>query len=321
MVSVHRRCDRVDTHRPHQHNPPPKFLAGVRLATNVIRLRYAIFCLVGLAATLLLPVGELHAQSDNVLSEPVPESINVAPPGIELSTGDADFTTSIPYEYEAAPQTGPDGGRRLLWRWLPPSNGRHRGIGGPLERESWLNRPFQISPFAGAFIADGLLKDRVEGSTGYFTGFRVGWDFDHFWGLETRIGFSSFGLDSPIAGVELGQANAFLWDSGLMWYPWGDSRWRPYATLGLGFADIRFYDEFARFNHPSIFTMPFGGGVKYRVTEALVFRFDLIEHLALDAGRQSDLMNNLLVTAGVEARLGGGPRRSYYPWNPSRAWY
>ncbi len=287
----------------------------------MIRSRLAIFCVWCLVATSLLPASRAHAQNEPVLRGPQVESIDVAPPGIELSTGDADFTTSIPGEFESPTLTGPDGGRRPLWRWLPKSNGRHLGIGGPLERESWLNRPFQFSPVAGAFIADGLLKDRVEGSTGYLSGFRLGWDFDHFWGLETRFGFTSFGLDSPIAGVELGLAKGFLWDLGLMWYPWGDSRWRPFATLGMGYADMRFYDEFARFNHPTMFTVPVGGGLKYRATDAFALRFDLIENIVLDGGRQSDTMNNLLIAASIEARLGFGPRRSYYPWNPSRAWY
>lgn len=262
----------------------------------------------------------VHAQSEPP-SQPTSEPINAPPPGIELSTGDADFSTQLPGQFSEPLWDGPDGRRRPLWRWLQSSNGRHRGLGGPLERESWLTRPLQISPLGGAIVADGLLKGRVEGSTGYLTGLRMGWDFDHFWGLETRFGLTSFGLDSPIAGVELGNAKGFLWDTGVLWYPLGDATWRPYVTLGMGLADFRFYDEFARLNHPSTFTMPYGGGIKYRANERWALRFDVTDALSLDGGRQADVMHNLLITGSIEARFGFGPRRSYYPWNPSRAWY
>ncbi len=89
-----------------------------------------------------------------------------------------------------------------------------------------------------------------------------------------------------------------------MWYPWGDSRWRPFATLGMGYADMRFYDEFARFNHPTMFTVPVGGGLKYRATDAFALRFDLIENIVLDGGRQSDTMNTLLIAASIEGAVG-----------------
>ena len=259
-------------------------------------------------------------------ADPVPTPQQSAPaeivePGMTYSTNDADFSTPIPPTLDDPQWYGPDGGRRPLWRWLPPSNGRHRGIGQPLEGESWLTRPFQISPFSGAFVADDLLKGRVNGSTGFLTGFRMGWDVSHFWGIETRLGFTNWGLDSPNGNVQLGNAKAFLWDTGLMWYPLGDARLRPYATIGMGFADIRYYDEFATYNHPTIFTMPIGVGMKYRYSPRWAFRFDVLDVVSYDNGRQSDTMHNLVITAGIEGRLGFGPRQSYFPWNPARAWY
>jgi len=270
------------------------------------------------------------AQAQN--SEP---SISIATTGDVVTPGPAPFDAKAPGATLATPEAelipipsadevqyfGPDGSVRPLWRWLPRSNGRHSTLGQPLERSSWLNRPFQISPIAGAFIADDLLKGRINGSTGYLTGFRVGWDMSHYWGFETRFGFTSYGLDYPPGGAQLGDAKGFLFDSNVMYYPLGDTAIRPFATLGVGLGDFQFYDEFAQLNHPTVFNMPFGGGVKFHNNGRWAFRFDVIDNLSFDGGRQSDTMHNISITAGLEARFGFGPRRSYYPWNPSRAWY
>ena len=241
-----------------------------------------------------------------------------APPGEELrslSTGDAPWIELGPND--AVPWS--DSEHPWLPRLLPPSNGRHRGLGQPLEGESWLNRPFSASLFGGALVGDQPLKNRVDGSTGYLTGMRFGWDVDHFWGVETRLAFSNFGLDDVQQPARrMGDAKVFHLDASYLWYPWGDARWRPYATLGMGLGDYSFFDENDQKSHQTAFTMPFGGGVKVRATPRWVFRFDVLDNLVFDQGSQLDTMHNLSITAGLEARWGVGPRKSYYPWNPGR---
>jgi hypothetical protein len=66
--------------------------------------------------------------------------------------------------------------------------------------------------------------------------------------------------------------------------------------------------------------MPIGLGLKYRHTSRLAMRVDLIDNIGFSAG-QLDTMHNWSLTAGIEARFGGGRKRNYWPWNPSREWW
>lgn len=203
---------------------------------------------------------------------------------------------------------------------FPPSNGRHRGLGFPLEHESWLNRPLSFGFYGGGLNGSPPLIGSVTAGTGFLTGFRFGVDTDHFWGAESRIGFGGFGLNNQVGSARLGELSTFLMDGALLWYPLGDTKWRPYTTIGMGLADYRFYNETAQFTHQTVFNLPIGLGLKYRHNQRWALRFDFIDNLSFDGGSQIDTMNNFQFTTGLEARFGFGPSRSYYPWNPSRAY-
>jgi len=47
----------------------------------------------------------------------------------------------------------------------------------------------------------------------------------------------------------------------------------------------------------------------------------LLDELSFHTGDSIDALNNVVFTLGVETRFGLGSRRSYWPWNPSRAFY
>lgn len=258
-------------------------------------------------------------------ADPPPSEPLYTPTLPSWQTAEPDWVRPSPAEIEPEIETEPqvvyeDGGTWLerLRSLRPPSNGRHRGRGNPLERESWLYRPYSLGALGGAYTLQSPRQGLVAGSTGYLAGARAGIDFDHFWGLETRIAGTKIALNDPGGQARLGDCNLFVWDNTLLYYPWGDAQWRPFGTIGIGLGDFSFYDEQNRRIHQTLFTMPFGLGLKYRANGRWVLRFDVLDNLTFGGGNQINTMNNLSITAGIEARLGIGQRTSYWPWNPSR---
>lgn len=203
----------------------------------------------------------------------------------------------------------------------PTIDGRHRGRGTPLERESWRNRPFHADWLAGGLFASDPIPGRIRAGTGFLAGFRLGWDWDHFYGFEARFGYSSVALEDARATRNFGDEKIYLVDFSAQYYPWGDARWRPFFTLGLGFADVRLLDDQDRTLHETLFAMPFGLGVKYRWDHRMAFRLEFQDNVAFGGGSRLDTLHNLSLTAGFEYRFGGGARRSYYPWQPSKTWF
>jgi hypothetical protein len=190
----------------------------------------------------------------------------------------------------------------------------------PLTSESWLNKPFGISYFLGGMWLDDPLHGQVGGNAGLTYGGRFSWDFSPSFGIETRIGGADVGLVDRIGGTELSPANIFYADVDWLWYFTGDTRWRPYVLIGSGLFDIDFSDAQPVRQHATLLQLPIGLGLKYRHTSRLAMRVDLIDNIAFSAG-QVDTMHNWSLTAGIEARFGGGRKRNYWPWNPSREWW
>lgn len=197
--------------------------------------------------------------------------------------------------------------------------GRYRERGNPLTHQSWMNRPYSIGLLSGALFLDSPLKNRVNGTAGYMPGIRFGWDTDYFWGAEMRVAYTTTGLQTPTNGVALGNARILLADTSLLYYPWGDTKWRPYGTIGMGLFDILFTNDVGTQVHQTAFNIPFGIGIKVRHSQQWVFRLDLVDNLSFAAGDQMNTMNSLSLTGGLELRLGTGPRRSYWPWNPTKS--
>jgi hypothetical protein len=103
-----------------------------------------------------------------------------------------------------------------------------------------------------------------------------------------------------------------------LYYPFGDTQWRPFFMVGFGFADLRFTDDNNLQVHQTALDIPFGIGLKYRHNEQWAFRVDLTDNLSFATGQNISTMSNYSITGGVEARWGVGARKSYWPWNPSR---
>ncbi len=193
----------------------------------------------------------------------------------------------------------------------PNDPGRHIGRGQPLIGTSWLNRPFHVDWFIGTIVPDPLIAGRVDQKGSVFGGYRFGRDFDHYWGWEFRFAFSYPEVKSPVGAPLAGNSRDLFYDLNTLYYPWGDARWRPYFSWGLGVANFYFTDELGTGHFETLFSMPFGVGVKYQFRHWLVLRFDAKDNLAF-AGSGLDTMHNLSFTLGVEVRFGGRHPRYVY---------
>ncbi|HEX5443804.1 MAG TPA: hypothetical protein VFW87_08250 [Pirellulales bacterium] len=192
----------------------------------------------------------------------------------------------------------------------------------PMLRESWLYRPFNLSIFEGALFASPPIGPQINTTVAYFTGFRLGWDYATHFGGETRFAFSKvFLLDSQTRSTEVGYQRLFYFDTNVLVYPWGDTRFRPFFSLGGGLADILVVSNNGLRLHPGAFNLPFGAGIKYRHGTRLAFRADIRDNLTFSGSGGMRTLNNIEVVGGVEFHFGGGDRRTYWPWNPSRHWW
>lgn len=220
---------------------------------------------------------------------------------------------------------------------------RFRGPGQPLIQDSWLSRPLSFGGFYG-FVQGGQLIDGwTYEQQGMLGGMTLGWDFHHYFGCEMRLAFGRVVIGDTWRAIEAQVAaddaaglgptdparrrfdagrdnDLLLWEVNVLYYPWGDSRWRPYATLGVGASSVDFIDRLSTVYQDTFFTLPFGIGVKYLYGDCLAFRVEAMDHMAFGGGKPIETMHHLSITAGMELRFGGA-RRAYWPWNPGRHYW
>ncbi len=203
---------------------------------------------------------------------------------------------------------------------LPPRYryfGRHCGRGQPLINESWLYRPLSVGWSMGIVQGSPVTSDWAAGQQqGFFGAVRFGWDHTYHWGSEMRFSFDSM------------NAKAFQWDLDLLYYPWGDSRWRPYLMAGFGAAKIHLRRGFSpRYDggltahySETVVVLPLAIGAKYRVNDWMALRLEVGDNILFGAGSDLNTLVNLTITGGFEFRF-GGRRKSYWPWNPGRHYW
>jgi hypothetical protein len=190
----------------------------------------------------------------------------------------------------------------------PDDPQRHIGRGSPLQGTSWLNRPYHADWLVGSRFKSQTIAENVRQNGSLFGGYRWGQDFDHYWGRELEFTFAR-----PVVETAAGSALGLNRDWGLtgtiLYYPWGDSRWRPYARWGLGLEHMDFNNANGQGIEEFLIVMPVGGGIKYHVDRWLALRLDLTDQVAFGAGGVTT-SHQLSLTFGIEAHY-GGPRRRY----------
>jgi hypothetical protein len=174
-----------------------------------------------------------------------------------------------------------------------------------------------VSWFLGPIWGDDLIASRVDQKAGLLGGYRIALDMDPHIGFETRMAFTSMKLGYA-RGNPLGRkSDVVMWDLDLMYYPTGESRFRPFFTTGIGIVDVDFRDETGYGYDELVLGMPFGCGFKYRWDRYLILRMDLRDNLAFAATSGLETMHNFSMTFGLEFRF-GGPKTRYFPWQPGR---
>lgn len=253
---------------------------------------------------------------------PVPEQLGdellqAAPNPYQATAPAESYAPQAPADYYAPHPHGHPQHRRLPGRVVEHFQNRPRQP--QLQQESWLNRPFSLSAsIGGFFVADPI--PTLQGNPGTLFSLRTGWDFGPHWGAETRFGWADAGVtDIANPAVQLPKVDVWFWDLSWLYYFTGDTRWRPYVTVGMGILDLNYYDAAQNRYHDGALSLPFGVGFKYRYSTRISMRFDLVDYYSFDTGAQ-DSMNNLMLSAGFEGRFGGGSRKNYWPWNPGRDW-
>ncbi|MBL8892196.1 MAG: hypothetical protein JNL67_19630 [Planctomycetaceae bacterium] len=199
--------------------------------------------------------------------------------------------------------------RPYLGHGQPYIGPRHIDRGQPLFGTSWVNRPYFIDGYTGALFSWNLTEN-LDQTHGTISGLRLGWDYEHFWGAQIGMGFGSTNTDPGGNDVSIRLA-----DVSVMYYPWGDSRWRPYTGLGLGAGKYSFLDETGGSVDEFAMQIPLSLGIKYAFRPWWALRVDATNYFVLPAN-ELKFMNQLALTLGLEIRF-GGQRRSYFPYSPS----
>ncbi len=141
---------------------------------------------------------------------------------------------------------------------------------------------------------------------------RYGWDFADHWGLETRLA-ESWLYNSNKANPSISQTEQVLfWDMDLLYYPWANTRWRPYASLGAGIADYNFVNDQDHRVRRVTAQLPIALGVKYPLKDWFVVRGEVADYLTLP-GEGLPSMDNLSIGGGVEIRF-GDLREHFFGW-------
>jgi hypothetical protein len=253
---------------------------------------------------------------------PSPAAAPAAKPPLEIVTPE---NPSIDGDADAGGETDCDerfhfnlGLRNRLGRLCRPRFGF--GLGGMTEYEqmsgaSWLSRPLHVDVFSGVIYGGPLIEDSIRRQGDVFSGFRLGWDWTRRLGGEMRFGFAQIGTEDIPTGIELDDADVVYWDLNVLWYPTGDTRIRPFLSLGLGSQHIDFIDAANNGHQKELFAVPLTAGIKYRATPWCAVRADITDNIAFPYD-DVVMQGNVSITVSAEFHF-GGERTSYWPWNPT----
>jgi hypothetical protein len=208
----------------------------------------------------------------------------------------------------------------LTLKWLglrhSHTHGRHVGRGKPFVGTSWRNRPYYLGGELGGLWFTRSIDENITRDADAFGGVFAGWDWDHYWGSELRLDWSTPELKNTEARDAQRTDSLFTWSYSYLYYPWGDAKIRPYWRCGIGNTHFDYpLDDGERFDDWAL-SFPIGFGVKYPVRRWLAARAEFNDHFTVDNSRL-ETMHNLTFTLGFEWHLGAHPP-SYWPWNPKR---
>lgn len=207
----------------------------------------------------------------------------------------------------------------LHWLGLRHSSysGRNAGMGIPLTGTSWLNRPYYLGGDIGTVWLTRPINNDLTTDIDTFGGVFAGCDWDYYWGTEFSINRATPEIINEKASRDTHRGDRLMEETlSLMYYPWGDSLFRPYWRLGMGAMEIDYPTDDGHRRDEMLWTFPVGIGLKYPFRRYLAARAEFTDQLALGNSGVAT-QHDLTLTFGLEWRFGAHPR-SYWPWNPSR---
>ncbi len=166
-----------------------------------------------------------------------------------------------------------------------------------------------VTPFIGAFLPVSSVLDEsgfeVKQKTGIVFGGRLTYQMQGNWGIEGEVAYANSKLEFD--GVDGDGGNVIFFGAKAMYFFPSASNFRVHAGAGLGFTS-RGGDDWDGADETSTiggilnlgFTTPLSGMMKLRVDVE-----DYIGSIAPLDGADSQLQNDLLVTAGVMIPFGG----------------
>ncbi len=259
------------------------------------------------------PTPNLNGPVDGQLMQPPMNSRLASPPMIDNGGSGAPMGPNQmgPSQNGLPPFNGPSGPNGDPY----PQDYLRQRFSEPLGAASCGNRPVHVDGFIGAVRASDLITGEVRQSTGFIGGGRIGWDYDPYWGVEMRLAYSSI-QESGLADPSLESADkVLLWDTSWVYYPWGDTRYRPFFSIGLGLAEFQFLDQLGEPHRRGLVELPFGFGCKYRVRDWLTLRAEVFDDMGIGEGNLATVHMVTFFT-GFEYHF-GGYHKSYWPWEPS----
>ncbi len=226
---------------------------------------------------------------------------------------------------------------------LSPFNspkGPHRGVGQPLEVRSWLDRPWYFGGFTGWISGSELVDGLIDQKSGAMGGLILGYNLSEYWGLESRVHFTSIDIRETARGrleYEASFMAAYpdvtfvpllttrtnrlsVFDVSVHYYPLGNAKWRPYFKYGLGLARESFVDTFGQKYREDTMTMPLGLGLRYWWTENLAIQADLVDNVVFSSGI-AKTQNNWAFCVGLTYSFGSSKKNwptTYWPFTPSQ---
>jgi len=219
----------------------------------------------------------------------------------------------------------------------PP--GPHKGVGMPLVNKSWRDHPYYAGGFVGYVSGSKeLVSKMIEQKNGGTGGLIFGYNFNDYWGLESRLHFSSIDIYDTDYARQLFETSFLeqfdggmipplstrtntlsVLDASVQYYPLGDAKWRPYFKYGLGVGRQRFTNTFGHENKANVVTMPLGIGVRYWWNERIALQADLLNNMVF-ASSIAKTQHNVSFAMGLTYAFGSGRTRPpvhYWPFTPS----
>ncbi len=229
----------------------------------------------------------------------------------QFDSGDPVFTTSAGPDEVMEVIDSPSWWNRCCANWE---------LGQSPLTEPWTHRPLFMGLYAGGVWGNELIDEEIQMEGGAEGGIRFGMLLAPAWEAEVRIG-QAFPDIVHIQGDRLRRdADVWLIDGSLVWSLLRSSRCRVFLRTGGGTGLLAFHNVQGVQIDKSVFSLPVGVGIKYRIDDWIAVRMDLADTILFGSGTGLETNHLISFTGGAEIRF-GGTRKSYWPWSPRRFYW